>query len=84
MCSSDLNPDGSFKQEDMDTVGESFEFPVFLLSELGFFHQSERFWTDQKFPEAHDLAKRIIGRIQAQHLEDPESQIALYVLSTAD
>lgn len=35
-----LNPDGSFKMMDEDTVGSSFLFPVSLLNELGYFRPS--------------------------------------------
>jgi hypothetical protein len=79
-----LNSDGSFKQEDEDTVGETYEFPVMLLSEIGYFYKSERFWTDQDFPEAHNLAKKIAAKIRSQHLEDPESEVALFLLDSAD
>ncbi len=68
-----LNPDGSFKMMDEDTVGSSFLFPVSLLNELGYFRPSLRFWTWQSFPDAMNLADRIEHRIKAMGLTDTES-----------
>ena len=68
-----MNPDGSFKMMDEDTVGSSFLFPVSLLNELGYFRPSLRFWTWDSFPEAMTVAERIEHRIKAMRLTDTES-----------
>jgi hypothetical protein len=68
-----LNPDGSFKMMDEDTLGSSFLFPVSLLNELGYFRPSLRFWTWDSFPGAMALADRVEGRIRAMGLTDTES-----------
>jgi len=68
-----MNPDGSFKMMDEDTLGSSYLFPVSLLNELGYFRPSLRFWTDESFPKSMDVARRIEARIRAMHLTDTES-----------
>src|SRR5262249_1155260 len=68
-----LNPDGSFKMMDEDTVGSSFLFPISLLNELGYFRPSLRFWTWDSFPGAIKLAGRVENRIKAMGLTDTES-----------
>jgi len=68
-----MNPDGSFKLMDEDTVGSSFLFPISLLNELGYFRPSLRFWTWESFPDAMKVADRVQGRIQAMGLTDTES-----------
>ena len=68
-----MNPDGSFKMMDEDTLGSSFLFPVSLLNELGYFRPSLRFWTWQSFPEAIQIADRVEQRIRAMGLTDTES-----------
>ena len=79
-----LRSDGSFNMEDMSTVGESFVFPVQFLSEIGYFHREARFWTNESFPEAHALARKIAKKIREMGLDDPESLTALYLLDSAD
>ena len=68
-----LNPDGSFKMMDEDTVGSSFLFPVSLLNELGYFRPSLRFWTWDSFPGAMKLADKVEHRIKTMGLTDTES-----------
>jgi hypothetical protein len=68
-----LNPDGSFKLMDEDTVGSSFLFPVSLLNELGYFRPSLRFWTRESFPDSMKVADRIEQRIKSMGLSDTES-----------
>jgi hypothetical protein len=72
-----MNPDGSFKLMDEDTLGSSFLFPVSLLNELGYFRPSKRFWTDEEFPAAREVADRVAAKIEALGLTDPESRKAL-------
>jgi hypothetical protein len=73
-----MNPDGSFKLMDEDTVGSSFLFPVSLLNELGYFRPSLRFWTWESFPDAMKLADRVQNRIKAMGLTDTESAKVLH------
>jgi len=68
-----MNPDGSFRMMDEDTVGSSFLFPVSLLNELGYFRLSLRFWTWDSFPGAMGLADRVERRIKTMGLTDTES-----------
>jgi hypothetical protein len=68
-----LNPDGSFKLMDEDTIGSSFLFPISLLNELGYFRPSLRFWTWDSFPGAMEMADRVERRIKAMGLTDTES-----------
>jgi len=68
-----MNPDGSFKMMDEDTVGSSFLFPISLLNELGYFRPSLRFWTWDSFPNAMTVADRVQERIKAMGLTDTES-----------
>lgn len=68
-----MNPDGSFKLMDEDTVGSSFLFPVSILNELGYFRPSLRFWTWESFPDAMNVADRVQARIKAMGLTDTES-----------
>lgn len=68
-----MNPDGSFKLMDEDTLGSSFMLPVSLLDEAGFFRKSRCFWTAQPDPRAQEIAQRIDDKIQALGLTDSES-----------
>jgi hypothetical protein len=68
-----MNPDGSFKMMDEDTLGSSFLFPISLLNELGYFRPSLRFWTWDSFPDAMNVADRVQYRIKAMGLTDTES-----------
>jgi len=68
-----MNPDGSFKMMDEDTLGSSFLFPVSLLNELGYFRPSLRFWTWESFPDAMHVADNVEHRIKAMGLTDTES-----------
>jgi hypothetical protein len=68
-----MNPDGSFKMMDEDTLGSSFLFPISLLNELGYFRPSLRFWTWDSFPDAMKVADRVQERIKVMGLTDTES-----------
>lgn len=77
-----LRPDGSFNLNDELTIGETFEFPVLFLYEIGFFDKANRFWTQQEFPQARGIAKRIAKKIHELKLDDPESQTALMIVES--
>jgi hypothetical protein len=78
-----MNPDGSFKMLDEDTLGSSFYFPISLLNELGYFRPSLRFWTWQSFPEALEVATKVGQRINAMGLTDTESAKVLRIFDDA-
>ena len=68
-----LNPDGSFKMMDEDTLGSSFMFPVSVLDEAGYFRRSRRFWTYGSFPGSTEVARRIEAKMKSVGLNDTES-----------
>jgi hypothetical protein len=78
-----MNPDGSFKMMDEDTLGSSFYFPVSLLNELGYFRPSLRFWTWQSFPGAMEVAGNVEQRIKGMGLTDTESAKVLRIFDDA-
>ena len=78
-----LQPDGTFADPSEDTLGGSFYFAVALLHEVGFFGRSNRFWTDEDFPRAEEVRKRVRSKIRALGLDDSESQWAAMILDTA-
>jgi hypothetical protein len=78
-----MNPDGSFKMMDEDTLGSSFYFPVSLLNELGYFRPSLRFWTWESFPDAMEVAAKVEHRIKAMGLTDTESAKVLRIFDDA-
>lgn len=75
-----LQPDGSFKSPEEDTLSSAFYFGVGFLHEAGYFSKSNRFWTDRTFPEAAEVRNRIRNRIQKLGLDDSEAQWALGIL----
>jgi hypothetical protein len=77
-----LQPDGTFADPSEDTLGGSFYFAVALLHEVGFFGKANRFWTDEDFPRAEEVRRRVRSRIRALGLDDPESQWAAMILDT--
>ncbi len=59
-------PDGSFRASTAgeDSLEEDEYFGVAFLARAGYFDASRRFWTDQPFPEAENLRRRLIDFIQ--------------------
>jgi hypothetical protein len=59
-------PDGSFRAGTggEDSLEEDEYFGVAFLVRAGYFDASRRFWTDQTFPEAENLRRRLIDFIQ--------------------
>ncbi len=59
-------PDGSFRAGTggEDSLEEDEYFGVAFLARAGYFDVSRRFWTDQQFPEAENLRRRLIDFIQ--------------------
>ena len=59
-----LQPDGSFKPNIADgSLEEGIYYGTSFLGRIGYFDKSERFWTDQKFPESEAIRKKIIDYI---------------------
>lgn len=79
-----LKTDGSFNLGDEGTIGESFEFPCLFLYEIGFFNKENRYWTNEEFPKAKEIARRIATKIKALKLDDAESQVAQLIVESAD
>lgn len=59
-------PDGSFRASTggEDSLEENEYFGVAFLVRAGYFDASKRFWTDQPFPEAENLRRRLVDFIQ--------------------
>ncbi len=77
-----LQPDGTFLDPAEDTLGSSFYFGVALLHEIGYFSTTNRFWTQEKFPAAEEVRKRVRSRIEALKLDDSEAEWAAMILDT--
>ncbi len=70
-------PDGSFKLSELDdTFGDAMQFGVYFLGDLGFFRKTDRFWTDQEFPEAEAIRARIKKKIESIGLDNPRLRSA--------
>ena len=78
-----LQPDGSFKAPEEDTLSSAFYFGVSFLHEIGYFSKANRFWTDRQFPEAEPVRKRILDRMQALKLDDSEATWAVWQLRSS-
>lgn len=64
--------DGSFKMSDLDdTVGDAYSYGVDFLRETGYFRRSDRFWTDQDFPQAKVVHDRIEAKLKSIGFNDP-------------
>ena len=67
-----LQPDGSFKVNIADGSLEDAEYyGTSFLARIGFFDQSQRFWTDRDFPEATDVKKRILAFVHTHQGSGP-------------
>jgi hypothetical protein len=65
-------PDGSFKVSDLDeTMDDAYRYGVAFLSETGYFDSSTRFWTNQNFPEAISVHKKIEDKLLSIGLKSP-------------
>jgi hypothetical protein len=75
-----IEPDGTFKVLDDNTLGGAFFFGVAFLNEVGYFTPANRFWTDRAFPEAEALRTRVLGRLNELKLDGPEARWARMIL----
>lgn len=78
--SQSLQPDGSFKSPEEDTLSSAFYFGVGFLHEIGYFTAANRFWTDRTFPDGQIVRQRILDRMQAIGLDDSEATWAMWTL----
>lgn len=60
-----LQPDGSFRSRDEESLEESEYFGTAFLARLGYFDKTRRFWTDEDFPDAPAAKERIATYIRA-------------------
>ena len=60
-----LQPDGAFKPT-TESLEEEQYFGVSFLSRCGYFDKSNRFWTDQTFPESETVRQRLIAEIKSR------------------
>jgi hypothetical protein len=74
--------DGTFKTSELDDIpGDAFYYGVSFLTDAGYFDPQKRFWTDQEFPEARAVYKRIADRLTAIGLKDQGVADAYRVLT---
>jgi hypothetical protein len=79
--SKSYQPDGSFKVSDLDeTLGDAYYYGVSFLHETGYFRNSDRFWTNQQFPDAHLIYERIQSKLKSIGFNDPKIQDAYKTL----
>jgi len=82
---SSYQSDGSFKVSDLDdTSGDAFRYGIWFLQESGYFQRKDRFWTDQDFPDADQVRRRIEARLQTIGLSDPAMKEAYDTLHAMD
>ena len=63
-------PDGSFKTSDLDdTAADAMQYGFAFLRDTGFFAKEKRFWTDEDFPEAEAIHRRIEARRAAMGMD---------------
>jgi hypothetical protein len=60
-----LQPDGSFRSREEESLEESAYFGTAFLARLGYFDKSRRFWTDEDFPDAPAAKDHIATYIRA-------------------
>jgi hypothetical protein len=62
---SSLQSDGSFKTGDIDdTLADACNYGDCFLNETGYYDPEKRFWTDQDFPEAQAIHKRVSAKLK--------------------
>jgi hypothetical protein len=83
--SSSLRADGSFATVPafFSSMGADFYFGVAFLKTIGFWDKSERFWTDQAFPQAAEVCERVKTKLTAMSLKSLDSETALAQLAAS-
>lgn len=78
-------PDGTFKISDLDdSAGDAFRYGIWFLQEAGYLQRKNRFWTDQDFPDADQVRRKIEARLQEIGLSDPALREAYDTLHAVD
>jgi hypothetical protein len=82
---SSLQDDGSFQTVPafFSSVGAEFYFGVSFLQTIGFWDESQRFWSTEDFSEADAVCTRIKAKLVALALRTHESKTALTHLENA-
>jgi hypothetical protein len=60
-----LQPEGSFRVRDEESLEESVYFGTAFLARIGYFDRTRRFWTDEEFPGAPEAKQHIAQFIRA-------------------
>ncbi|MGD1019941.1 MAG: hypothetical protein ABSA12_11565 [Verrucomicrobiia bacterium] len=60
-----LQPDGSFRVRDGESLEETAYFGTAFLARVGYFDRARRFWTDEEFPGASEAKQHIAAYIRA-------------------
>ena len=60
-----LQPDGSFRLREGESLEESVYFGTAFLARIGYFDRAQRFWTDEEFPGAPEAKQHIAQFIRA-------------------
>jgi len=60
-----LQPDGSFRSREEESLEETEYFGTAFLARLGYFDKTRRYWTDEDFPDAPAAKERIATYIRA-------------------
>jgi hypothetical protein len=60
-----LQPDGSFRLREGESLEESVYFGTAFLSRIGYFDRTRRFWTDEEFPGAPEARQHMVQFIRA-------------------
>ena len=60
-----LQPDGSFRLRDEESLEESIYFGTAFLARIGYFDRARRFWTDEEFPGAAEAKQHVAAFIRA-------------------
>ncbi len=78
-----LQPDGSFRVSDLDeTPSDAYRYGIWFLQETGYFRPTDRFWTNQDFPESEAVRARIAAKLSSIGLSDPGLKEAYKTLQT--
>lgn len=78
-----LQPDGSFRSRDEESLEESAYFGTAFLARLGYFDKTRRYWTDEDFPDAPAAKEHIATYIRA-HLNSGGEGGSYYRNALAD
>jgi len=83
---STINPDGSFvENRSDDSLADSYYFGVSFLTQIGFFDEKYRFWTNEDFSKAaQPLKEKILKKMKSIPSDDVMMKDAIKVLEGRD